>query len=417
MRRTFLIPLGLSSGIIIRGSGIEDRMSGALFARRIGINVIFVAFFFYAIAYNVIGTLVTDVMETTGMDLSHVGFLMSAIQVGILIAICSSMLFLRRFSRTAIIRTGMLFIVIGLFMILLLPYEWSLYLAFIVFGFGGFCMDSGSNSYLSSSPDSDSRRNVPLIHFVYSTGALLSGYIMIPFRNLSWRIGYAAFGLAMLIVLISSFAGSAQREEEKSRGAESKPVPILSIVSNPSFIALTISLMLYMTAQQIGSNWYPYYIETTFKASDAIAAAAMMSFWVGIAAMRFLSSILLSKGLSPILLSAIGLAVSGIGQVLAALSGNATMALVFIAFSGFAAGANIPCYIVEVSSWYPGNTFFVSTLYLLSGTIGRMVMQPIAAFAVDRIGPGSMLLLFSSFLFVGALLTLYVMLRRKRSRL
>ena len=209
----------------------------------------------------------------------------------------------------------------------------------------------------------------------------------------------------------------AQREEEKSRGAESKPVPILSIVSNPSFIALTISLMLYMTAQQIGSNWYPYYIETTFRASDAIAAAAMMSFWIGIAAMRFLSSILLSKGLSPILLSAIGLAVSGIGQVLAALSGNATMALVFIALSGFAAGANIPCYIVEVSSWYPGNTFFVSTLYLLSGTIGRMVMQPIAAFAVDRIGPGSMLLLFSSFLFVGALLTLYVMLRRKRSRL
>ena len=106
------------------------------------------------------------------------------------------------------------------------------------------------------------------------------------------------------------------------------------------------------------------------------------------------------------------MAVSGIGQVLAALSGNAVLALVFIALTGFAAGANIPCYIVEVSSWYPGNTFFVSTLYLLSGTIGRMVMQPVAAYAAGRIGAGSMLLMFSSFLFIGSLLALYVI-RRK----
>ena len=390
-------------------------MRNPIFAKRISMNVIFIAYFIYAIAYNVIGTLVTDVMETTGMDLSHVGILMSAVQAGILIGIAVSVLILHRLSKPSIIRVGMLFIVIGLSMIQILPYEWTLYLSFMVFGFGGFCMDSGGNAYVSSS--SESRRYVPLIHFVYSTGALLSGYIMIPFRSFSWRVGYAVFGLSMLAVLGLSFASRETGSTASTGKTGCAPVPVKMIICNPSFIALTLSLMLYMTAQQIGSNWYPYYIETTFKASDAIAAAAMMSFWVGIAAMRFLSSILLSKGLSPILLSAIGLAVSGIGQVLAALSGNATMALVFIALSGFAAGANIPCYIVEVSSWYPGNTFFVSTLYLLSGTIGRMVMQPIAAFAVDRIGPGSMLLLFSSFLFVGALLTLYVMLLRKRSRL
>ena len=372
-------------------------MAGSPFTRRIGIGVIFIMFFVYAIAYNVIGTLVTDVMETMGMELSHVGFLMSAMQAGILAAICASLLGLQRYPKTAIMRSGMALVVLGLFMI---------------FGFGGFCLDSSANAYVSSSSDSRSRRFVPLIHFVYSIGALLSGYIMIPFKSVSWKVGYAAFGLAMLVVLIASFAGRPDAQETGSRKETAKPVPARTILRNPSFIALTAALMLYMTAQQIGTNWFPYYLETSFGASDAASAAAMMCFWIGIASMRFLSSILLSKGLSPVKLSAIGMAVSGIGQVLAALSGNAVLALVFIALTGFAAGANIPCYIVEVSSWYPGNTFFVSTLYLLSGTIGRMVMQPVAAYAAGRIGAGSMLLMFSSFLFIGSLLALYVI-RRK----
>lgn len=387
-------------------------MTGSPFTRRIGIGVIFIMFFVYAIAYNVIGTLVTDVMETMGMELSHVGFLMSAMQAGILAAICASLLGLQRYPKTAIMRSGMALVVLGLFMIMASPHEWSLYLSFMIFGFGGFCLDSSANAYVSSSSDSRSRRFVPLIHFVYSIGALLSGYIMIPFKSVSWKVGYAAFGLAMLVVLIASFAGRPAAQETGSRKETAKPVPARTILRNPSFIALTAALMLYMTAQQIGTNWFPYYLETSFGASDAASAAAMMCFWIGIASMRFLSSILLSKGLSPVKLSAIGMAVSGIGQVLAALSGNAVLALVFIALTGFAAGANIPCYIVEVSSWYPGNTFFVSTLYLLSGTIGRMVMQPVAAYAAGRIGAGSMLLMFSSFLFIGSLLALYVI-RRK----
>ena len=80
-----------------------------------------------------------------------------------------------------------------------------------------------------------------------------------------------------------------------------------------------------------------------------------------------------------------------------------------------AAGANIPCYIVEVGSWYPGNTFFVSTLYLLSGTVGRMVMHPVAASVADALGAGKMLLLFSVLLFGGALLSFIVLKMRERS--
>lgn len=388
-------------------------MRNPVFAKRISMNIIFIAYFIYAIAYNVIGTLVTDVMETTGMDLSHVGILMSAVQAGILIGIAASVLILHRLSKPGIIRVGMLFIVIGLSMIQILPYEWTLYFSFMVFGFGGFCMDSGGNAYVSSS--SESRRYVPLIHFVYSTGALLSGYIMIPFRSFSWRVGYAVFGLSMLAVLVFSFAGRETGSTASTGKTGCAPVPVKIIIRNPSFIALTLSLMLYMTAQQIGSNWYPYYIETAFGASDAVVAAALMCFWIGIASMRFLSSILLSRGFSPVKMSMAGLAVSGVGQVLAAISGNAVLALVFIAVSGFAAGANIPCYIVEVSSWYPGNTFFVSTLYLLSGTIGRMVMHPVAASIADRFGAGHMLIFFSSFLFAGAILALYVLIRGRKA--
>ena len=163
-----------------------------------------------------------------------------------------------------------------------------------------------------------------------------------------------------------------------------------------------------MTAQQIGTNWYPYYIEISFAASDTVVAVTMMSFWIGIASMRLLSSFLLSRGFSPVKLSAIGMLISGLAQVIASVSGNLVLSLVFIAISGFAAGANVPCYVVEVSSWYRNNTFFVSTFYLLCGTAGRMVMQPIAAALAEAWGPRTMLLAASSLLFIGSVLAFFV---------
>ncbi len=370
--------------------------------------LIFSAFFVYAAAYNVIGTLITDVMATTGMDLSHVGLLMSSVQAGILAAILSSLLFMKHLRKTTIIRFGMFVIALGLLLIVLLPYEWMLYLSFAVFGFGGFCMDSGSNAYLAAGKMS--RRSVPLLHFIYSTGALLSGYMIIPFKGEGWQKGYALFGILMALIAAATLLPSRRAEsEETGSDTEEEKVPVRKILSDPLYILFSLALMMYMAAQQIGTNWYPYFIEVSFNASDSAVAAAVMSFWIGIAAMRLLSSFLLARNLSPILLSSAGMLLSCAGQVAAALSGNALSALIFIAVSGFAAGATIPCYIVEVSSWYRGNAFFVSTFYLLCGTAGRMLLQPVAAHLIEALGARQMLLSSSLLLFLGSVLAFAVM--------
>jgi fucose permease len=243
--------------------------------------------------------------------------------------------------------------------------------------------------------------------------------LILPFKGTAWHFGYAICGFLLLALLLVGLQGerSYGKEQKKNENHQEKKekLAVKVILQDKRFLLYCLVLMLYMASQQTCTSWLPLYIETSFRATPSMVAATMMSFWVGIACMRLSAPILLHKGLHPLLLTVVGLAVSFLALVIALVSNNIAIAYVGIAISGFGAGATIPLFIVEASSWFPANTAFISVFYILCGTLGRMVIPYLVAIIAESYSL-KLALLLSSVLLLLAFFLSVVVYRQRESR-
>lgn len=382
--------------------------------------IVLIIFFIYSVGYNIFGVLASDIIKGCEISLSSAGLLQSMFQIGALIGIASSPLALKKLSSQGRLRMGMIFDFIGMIMIAFFPFQTAVMVFFVFMGLGGFFIDSGANAYLAGSFPEKRASLIPLLHFSYSVGALLCGYLILPFKSpSSWNIGYGFVALSLLLLLVIGFmikvkhvdiVGEDSKEEKKV-----VPVSVRTILSDGNFIMYCFVIMFYMASQQTCSSWLPLFVEEEFNASGSIVAATTMSFWIGIAAMRLLSPLVLKTGKLDVLESIqYGMLLSFVAMLGIAFSKNVFFVLVCSSICGFGAGAVIPLFIVEVSSWYPGNTGFISTFYIVVGTIGRFIFPYLVAFFGDRCGMRPALGASSVLLLAGTVLAFIVTAHRKQ---
>lgn len=297
-------------------------------------------------------------------------------------------------------------------MVFFLPTKIAALAAFIALGLGGFYIDSGSNSYIADNFPEKKERLIPLLHFTYSAGALVCGYMVLPFKNQgNWNVAYGIAGLIMAVILFSSF--------QKPKSHSSIPVESLSekgsiktLLTDPDFIMYCIVILCYESAQQICSSWFPYYMENVLFAEPVIIATAGTCLWVGIAASRLLGSFILAKGVNPLAITTYGMLTSFITQLLAVATSNIPFTLAMMAVCGFASGAVIPFFIVDVNNWYPGMGRLTSVMYILSITLGRMIFPYLVTYVSSSVGLRSSLALFSLIFLSGSILAFIVKRRR-----
>lgn len=379
--------------------------------------VVLCIFFTYSVAYNIFGVLANNIMQSCNISLSSAGVMTSMFQIGALGGIALSPLALKKLSNESRLRLGMILDMIGLLMIFFLRGGTPVFVLFMFMGMGGFFIDSGANGYLAGAYPSKRARLIPLLHFSYSVGALLCGYLVLPFKsNEKWFLGYGIAGLVMLALFVIGFfvKGKAETDEDGTVKKTPETVPVKTILKDKTFLMYCVVLMLYMSSQQTCTSWLPLFIETDFHASNAVVAATTMSFWIGIAAMRLLASIILKSGkLDPLTTTVYGMMLSFAAMLGIVFAPSAPIALVCAAVCGFGSGALIPLFIVEVSGWYPGNTGFISTFYLICGTTGRMIFPYLVAFFGDRYGMRIALGASSALLLGGLILAVMVRNRRK----
>jgi fucose permease len=379
---------------------------------------IFLGFFIYSVSVNIFGTLASEIMTTTALPLSQAGSLLGTLQLGAFVGIGLSPVVLKKCREGSILRLGMTVLGIALSSLVFFPSKGMLFVLFACLGLGGFYVDSGSNAFLSSCFPAKRATYIPILHFVYSLGALTSGYLILPFKGPTWHLGYAICGLVLLVLLV----GGLLQDRRKGRGAigckesqaKGEKLPVKTILKDKVFLRYCAVLMLYMASQQTCTSWLPLYIETSFDATPSMVATTMMSFWVGIAVMRLISPILLHKGFHPLVLSSCGLALSFLALLGALISKQLAVAYVCIVLCGFGAGATIPLFIVEVTSWFPSNAAFLSVFYILCGTFGKMVFPYLVALVAEAYSLKLALLLSSLLLFLGFFLSVVVY-RQKRA--
>lgn len=370
---------------------------------------LFAGFFFFAIASNMLGPLATNIMTSTSLSLSQSGSLVSFMQIGSLTAIVVSLLIMKRLRQITVTKIGYLFLVIALIGISLTSGNFLLFALYMIIGFSAFLIDSGSNAVLASDYFEKRTLYIPLLHFCYSAGAIVTGFVILPFKGVLWRFAYGTVGMLIAIVLILAFAEKRYRGRSKKGQAITQEVhsevqvgAILPILKDKAFIMYTLVLMFYMGSQIICATWIPVYVETELFQSPAITATSLTVFWIGIAISRLLMGPIMQKGGNPFVLSIVGMLLAAVALLALPFTTNILLVLLLIALCGFFAGATIPMYIVITATWYPKNTAFISLSYILSGTIGRMIFPWLVTKIAEVHNLGYALMISSLMLFISA---------------
>lgn len=373
--------------------------------------LIFALFFFFSVASNMLGPLVTNIMDSTGMSLTTSGSLLSSQQIGAIASMAFLFLFQKRLKQSSIMRIGYAIIIVGFMIVSLNQILLTLFMTYILLGVGGFLVDSGANSYIASRYFDKRALYIPLLHFMYSAGAIFTGYIILPFKSNRWPLAYVSVAIVFLILLIAEIVSSKKEGGKKNTHPfkEREQGDWKVLLKDPAFILYTLVIMFYMGSQIICSVWIPVFVETELGQSAAITGTSLTMFWVGIAISRLIMGPILNKGANPYTLSIWTMVASGISLIIAtSFSLHITSVLIFTLLTGFFAGATIPLYIVVCSAWYPNNTTFISLSYILSGTIGRMIFPLLATYIASFFSLSFSLTLSSLLLFISALCILIV---------
>lgn len=379
--------------------------------------ILFIGFFFFAVAYNLIGPLATNIMQTTGLTLTESGSLVSFQQVGALLSMIASLVLMKKLKQSTVAKIGYLFLILALTGIAFSTGNIALFVFYLVLGLGTFLIDSGSNATLASDYYEKRSLYIPLLHFCYSAGAIATGYLILPFKGANWPWTYAMIGIILFGILLAGMVeqklrrkrdDGTKRSMEKSSPEMIQAGPILPILKDKPFIIYTAVIMLYMGSQVVCAAWIPVYVEIELVQPAAITATSLTVFWVGTAISRLIAGPLMNKGGKPFNLSIYGMVLAGLSLVMATLSSHIYAVLFFVMLCGFFAGATIPMYIVITSTWYPRNTAFISLSYILAGTIGRMIFPWLVTVIGSFTSLGFALLISSGLFFISAVLILLV---------
>ena len=374
---------------------------------------LFAGFFFFAVSYNLLGPLATNIMQTTGLSLSGSGTLVSFQQIGSLASMAISLLVMKRLKQGSVTKIGYLFLIVALVSVALSSSTAMLFALYLLLGFGTFLVDSGSNAALASEYYEKRSLYIPLLHFCYSMGAIATGYLILPFKGVSWRWAYGLVGAIMAVILI---AGSIHRQATQKRSQQRRAAeptkdsvgPISLLLKDRAFILYTLVIMFYMGSQVVCAAWIPVYVEMELGQSASITGTSLTVFWIGTALSRLIVGPIMNWGASPFTLSIWGMFLAGISLVGATLSSSILVVLVLVLLCGFFAGATIPMYIVVTSTWYPRNTAFISLSYIVSGTVGRMIFPWLVTMIASFSSLGFALMLSSLMLIVSAFMILGV---------
>ena len=376
---------------------------------------LFAGFFFFAIASNMLGPLATNIMAGTGLSLSQSGSLVSFMQIGSLIAILVSLVLMKKLRQITVTRIGYGFLIFALIGISLTSGSLLLFVLFMVIGFSAFLIDSGSNAVLASDYYEKRSLYIPLLHFCYSAGAIVTGFVILPFKGSLWRLAYGTVGALVAVILILAYGEKRLRLSSKMNpeGAIEAPSevqagPILPLLKDKAFIMYTLVIMFYMGSQIICATWIPVYVELELLQPPAITATSLTVFWIGIAISRLLMGPIMHKGGNPFALSIAGMILAGLTLLALPFTTHIILVLTLVALCGFFAGATIPMYIVVTASWYPKNTAFISLSYILSGTIGRMIFPWLVTTIAEARNLGYALMISSLMVFVSAVLLILV---------
>lgn len=342
--------------------------------------------FFYAVSNTFIGPLVIVFMKQYEISLSANGLVsLSQGLGGILFLVIGIFYGDRLYKSTWIIITFGLYTVSLFFLAFASSYFQMLILFFFV-GASTRLLDAIVNAQIAEIYQEKRAFFLSILHACFGLGALVGPLLSSLFVNANVQITFMFMGLGLLCALILALYLYIKKHTAISMTkAESKSIDaVIKLVKNPEILIMSLMAFLYVGYSLGMSAWFPTYMLQEMRSSVLFAGFMVSIFWVGVIAGRITHSFLSLRFKKRSLLI-FGNILGGAAIVTATLI-NTPIAYAFGLFiSAFFISAVMPLIIAMAGELFPKQTGSASSVIILGGALGLMVVPWVIGFVAETI--------------------------------
>lgn len=343
---------------------------------------------FFVFAVNglyamILGSLLPLISAEYGLNNTVSGMLLSAHQVGNLVAGFIAGILPVYLGRKKSIIFLCCFVIVGFLIMILTGNPVLLILGFLFTGLSRGSISNFNNAVVNEVSNS-SPAALNLLHSIFAVGALLAPFLVILCRNIAGDAGWKIAAVTIVVLAFISIILFSQMKidsevEKKSNGKVS-----YAFLKYKHFWICAGTLFFYLCAEATINGWIVKYFKDAGILSIGYAQVLASLLWVAVLAGR-LTCVFIGDRISKKMI----LLMTGIGTVIFYVLLLATQNPAFITFSiiglGFCMAGVYPTTIANVGDVIKSYPMSMGVLLVLGG-IGAIIMPVITGILADQVG-------------------------------
>lgn len=310
--------------------------------------LIYVCFISLGLPDSLLGSAWPVMYREISVPVSYAGIVSMIISLGTVVSSSVSGWLLRKLGTGKITAISVVTTAVALFGFSVSDRFWMLVLWAIPYGLGAGAVDSVLNNYVALHYKS---QHMSWLHCMWGVGASISPYIMSfsLMRLENWRSGYlivavVQMALSLIIFLSLPLWKKGVEAEERTDGAEVKPLKPKELFSIPGVIPCFLTFFGYCALEVTTSLWASSYLVQNRGISPEVASGLASLFYIGITAGRAVNGFLSMKFKDGTLIRG-GLGMIAVGIALLLLPLPQVFALVGFVVIGLGCAPVYPCII------------------------------------------------------------------------
>ena len=350
--------------------GVEKENRGLLYR-------IYFIFFASGMMSTLLGAILPEIGESYSLDYAFRGVLLSAHQIGNLIAVIASgyiPYLIGRKKSTVILGSG---IVLGLILMTLTGNPALLFIAFALTGVGRGTMSNITNVVVGENA-SNKAAGLNLLHASFAIGAFFAPFIAIAAIPSSWRYAPVAVSLVMLLALflvLMSRLSSARSERKKGEAGLPRTL---------GFWLNTAIMFMYLCAEASLIGWLVTYFQDTGVFPDSISTMMQSCLWIMILIGRLTCAVVSPHMNKNILILILGLMMTFF-FVLMVVSSSPVIIAIAVFGTGLSMSGIYPTTLSTMEDRYNSSTS-ATGICIGTATVGAIVMPSIIGMVAEHAG-------------------------------
>lgn len=258
--------------------------------------LLFVMVVVLAFSSSLFGGLSEEIRAANDITIEAMGRLMSASQVGSLISFLLLLVVSRFLSPHAMLVVGILSSSLALMGMGLSHSLASFAFFFLASSLCGYLYSASNTVLMVASDPAHVRRNIPLMHLLYSMGAIASGWYITALKEGVWYHGYLQIALIYLVMGIAFAFMKPPADTERYAKRPSRLLDSFSLLKERQFLSYLLFLVIANAVEYTNVVYPLLALSQNFQASAAQIGLAISIIHTGATASRLVVIPLLKRG-------------------------------------------------------------------------------------------------------------------------